>query len=64
MRQADHRGVVQIQKFCAFLKVYTKAESTGRLIPVAAYAHVRLLEKMNRNLIMLSFGIRYRLILF
>jgi len=32
--------VVQIQKFSAFLKVYTKIENPVGLIPVAAYAHV------------------------
>lgn len=38
MRQADHRGVVQIQKFSAFLKVHTKVKNPVHLIPVASYA--------------------------
>jgi len=42
MRQADHRGMVQIQKISAFLKAYTKNKSSVLPIPVAAYAHVRL----------------------
>ena len=46
MRQDDHRGVAQIQKFSALLKVYTKIESTVRLIPLAIYAHVSAIKKL------------------
>ena len=50
MHQADHRGVVQIQKSSAFLKVYTKVESLVGLIPVAAqYVHGDLRDFSNEE---------------
>jgi hypothetical protein len=49
MRQADHRGELQIQEFCGFAHVFCKPGSYVCLIPMAAYAFVEALKRDAQN---------------